>query len=306
MRVLAYFVVAFAAACAPVASSPDASSPDPALPDAAETPDGAAPSIGGDRPVKIVVPSTYDGKTPLPLVVVLHGYGASSAIQELYFQLAPVAEARGFLYAVPDGTPDATNKKFWNATDACCNFGKVPVDDSAYLAKVVEQIQAAYAVDPKRIFFFGHSNGGFMAYRMACEHADKVAAIVSLAGAMVNDAAKCNPSEPVSVLQIHGDADQTVSYGGGAFYGATYPSAATTIAGWVSRDGCSPTVDLTSPPVDLEPTIPGAETLIRRYVGCKAKTGVELWTVQGGAHIPSLNAEFRTRTIDFLLSHAKP
>ncbi len=303
MRRVVSLLLVCASACSQTGSPPAAAATDAGDPPAA---DAATVVIGGDRPVKLVVPSRYDGKTPMPLVVLLHGYGASGAIQEIYFQLAPVAEQRGFLYAIAEGTPDANGKKFWNASDACCNFGKIAVDDSAYLSTVVEQIQAAYAVDPKRIFFVGHSNGGFMSHRMACDHADKVAAIVSLAGAMQADVTKCKPSEPVSVLEIHGNADETVSYDGGLFYGAAYPSAKTTASDWVTLDGCSQAADAPSQPLDLESTIAGAETLISRYGGCKANAGVELWTIQGGTHIPSLTADFRTATIDFLLAHPKP
>ena len=64
-------------------------------------------------------------------------------------------------------------------------------------------------VDPYRIYVAGHSNGGFMSYRLACTHADRIAAIVSLAGATFDTPADCSPTEPVAVLQIHGTADDT-------------------------------------------------------------------------------------------------
>jgi membrane protein implicated in regulation of membrane protease activity len=57
------------------------------------------------------------------------------------------------------------------------------VDDSTYLHRLLDAVKSAYRVDPTRVYFVGHSNGGFMAYRMACEHATEITAIVSLAGA---------------------------------------------------------------------------------------------------------------------------
>ena len=267
---------------------------------------GGAPTIGGDRPVKLIVPESYDGKSAVPLVILLHGYGASGFFQEAYFKLTAQAEERGFLYAIPEGTSDAAKNKFWNAGDSCCNFGKIDIDDSAYLAKVIDEISAAYKVDPKRVFFIGHSNGGFMSHRMACEHADKVAAIVSVAGAMLEDLTKCKPSEPVSMLQIHGDADETVLYDGGDFSGAKYPSARTTVLDWASLNMCSTTVDGSSPPLDLENKLSGAETVVERYPKCTSPTAVELWTIKGGSHIPNFGPEFAKRSIDFLLTHPKP
>ncbi|MFD0744981.1 alpha/beta hydrolase family esterase [Phytohabitans flavus] len=132
-----------------------------------------------DRPFSLHVPSGYDPATKAPLVVVLHGYTSSGAEQEEYFQLKGESDRRGFLYAMPDGTVNHEKHHFWNATPACCDFFDSGVDDSGYLIKLADAVAAKYAVDPARVYFVGHSNGGFMALRMACEHADRVAAVAS-------------------------------------------------------------------------------------------------------------------------------
>ncbi len=150
----------------------------------------------------------------MPLVVLLHGLGSSGATMEEYFQLQPLAESKGFLLALPDGTKHADGARFWNATDACCGFGST-VDDVAYLGSVIDEVEGARNVDRSRVYVMGHSNGGFMSYRMACDVADRVAAIASVAGATWADPSKCTPSEPVSVLQVHGTADEGIRYDGG-------------------------------------------------------------------------------------------
>src|SRR5690349_20968850 len=76
------------------------------------TPDASCGSfdtgaIGGMRPVEVHVPPSYDPCTPMPLVIMLHGYTATGALEESYLQLTALADARGFLYVHPDGTPDA-------------------------------------------------------------------------------------------------------------------------------------------------------------------------------------------------------
>ncbi|MEO5727945.1 MAG: alpha/beta fold hydrolase [Byssovorax sp.] len=261
--------------------------------------------FGGDRPVDLHVPKSYACDKAAPLVILLHGYGASGAIQELYFNLTAESNKRGFLYAHPDGTKNSEGKQFWNATDACCNFEGSKVDDSAYISKLIEDVQAAYNVDAKRIYLIGHSNGGFMSYRMACEHSDQIAGFVSLAGAMNNDVAKCAAATPVSVLQIHGTADETVVYNGGKFGTATYPSAETSVADWVTINKCGATPDTSAAPLDLETTLAGSETKIKSYTGCQAGTGVALWTMDGGSHIPTISASFIPGVIDFLYAHPK-
>lgn len=269
-------------------------------------PDGP---LGGDRPVTPYVPSSYDPSRPAPLVVLLHGYSASGLAQEILFQFRQRADKDGFIYMYPDGTLDSTGKRFWNATDACCDFGGTGVDDSAYIEGLIKDAESRYNIDPKRVFVIGHSNGAFMAYRMACDHADTIAAAVSLAGAMYSDASKCKPSEPVSILQIHGSDDQTVYYDGGVFSdgdaNVSYPGAKTSVADWAKLDGCSPTPKAGAA-LDLSDKVPGAETTVQTYSGCKRDTTVGLWTMQGEGHIPAINDAWRDDVIDFVLSHPKP
>ena len=110
---------------------------------------------------------------------------------------------------------------------------------------IIDAVKAKYSVDPKRVFVLGHSNGGFMSYRMACDHADTIAAIASLAGATFDDPSMCKPSEHVSVLQIHGTADQTIKYTGDQIIGHTYPGAEKSVATWAKYDGCTGTLGIT-------------------------------------------------------------
>jgi polyhydroxybutyrate depolymerase len=212
----------------------------------------------------------------------------------------------GVIVVYPDGTKDAGGSSFWNATDACCGFGRATVDDSAYLMAVVDKVTSDYRVDPKRVYFTGHSNGGFMAYRMACEHADRVAAIVSLAGATFADAVACAPTQPVSVAQVHGTNDAVISFSGGQIAGHAYPSAGVTTQTWADYAHCGSPLSVTGRTLDIDPTIDGAETVVRSSTGCPAGVGVELWTIDGGLHSPTLSTAFGTAVVDFLLAHPKP
>lgn len=265
---------------------------------------GELPPIGGDRPVDVTVPENLAPGAKAPLVILLHGYGVSGLVEDLYMGLRPLSKSMGFFYAVPTGTIDSQGSYFWNATDACCNFDGSTVDDSAYLAGVIDEILARYPVDPKRVFLVGHSNGGFMSYRMACDHAGKIAAIASLAGGMWLDPSKCKPSEPVHVLQIHGTDDDTVPFDGQA---GAYPGAEGAVQSWATLDGCALTADTGAPPLDLDTKIDGAETTVERYTqGCQAGGSAELWAIQGGSHIPQIADGFRQSVVGFLLAHPKP
>lgn len=262
--------------------------------------------FGSDRPVTIQVPKTYDAQRPTPLVVILHGYGADGFFQEEYLGFPPLVDSEGILMIAPDGTIDATGNRFWNATPACCGSGGPVVDDVGYIRGLIADISRDYNVDSRRVYLVGHSNGAFMAHRMACEDAHEIAAIISLAGATFEDAAACKPSEPLSVLDIHGDADTEVFYQGGQIDGVAYPSELETMAHWQVYDHCAPGLVTDPVSLDLDFQLAGSETEVQRFTGCARGTDVELWTIHGGAHIPSLSKRFRTYAWQWLSDHPKP
>jgi polyhydroxybutyrate depolymerase len=264
----------------------------------------ASPLIAA-RPYAVTQPSKYDPNVPTPLVVLLHGYTYTAKVQDDYFKVSALAEKKTFLVALPEGTKDSLKNQFWNAGDACCDFYKSGVDDVAYLHAVIDDMKARFNVDPKRVYVVGHSNGGFMAHRLACDLADDIAGIVSLAGAVDSDPTKCNPSSPVSVLEVHGDADGTVAYGGGSLIAGLppYPSARTTIATWAGKNGCDGMLTPSGEKLDLESGIPGDETTVARYA-C-AKGAAELWTIAGGTHVPSFQPTWAERFYAFLEAHPK-
>ena len=265
--------------------------------------------FGGSRPTTLYVPTTYSDGKAAPLLILLHGYSAAGLLEDYYLSLRAGAESHGMLYAHPDGLLDSTNHRYWNATDACCAADPVKADDSKYLSALVGEISARYKVDPKRVYFAGHSNGAFMSYRMACEHADLIAGIMSLAGETWLDATRCAPSAPVAVLQVQGTADEVISYDGGTndLTGAAYPGAKATVAAWAAYNGCSPTADTSATALDLESLLPGAETTVTKNAsGCRANGQVELWSIQGGLHVPKFGPAFVPAMLDWLLAHPKP
>lgn len=314
--------LALLSACSSNAVQTDAASPDVALTQDAATTDAPAavdaPAAATDtgyapsprvveRPYMHRVPSTYDPATPIPLVVLLHGYGASGSVQAAYLTLLAAVPTENFALAYPDGTLDSSGRRFWNATDACCDFERRGLDDVGYIDAVIDDMRAQYNIDPRRVFLIGHSNGGFMAHRYACERADRIAGFVSLAGAAWSDPMRCAPSRPVAMLQVHGTADSVIRYpgGGGVISGAgSYPSARASTEQWATHNGCG-ALAATPETLDLESTVAGAETRVDRAAGCTAG-GAELWTLQGGSHIPTFGPEWSRALGRWMAAHPAP
>jgi polyhydroxybutyrate depolymerase len=281
--------------------------PAPSLPPARAVAPDAFIDVGRG-PIPVHVPAGYDGSTPTPLVILLHGYTNTGQEVEDWMQFASLVDEHGFLYVYPTGTSDFLGNPFWNATDACCNLFGSGVDDSTYLRDVIEEMRTLYNVDDRSIHFAGHSNGGFMSYRMACDHADVVASIASLAGATYLDPADCTPVAPVHALQIHGTSDAVIGYGGGCIpLGGCHPGAVQTTETWAAYDGCSPVGTPQPGTLDIDADIPGAETQVVRYAdGCVPGGSAEIWTIPGGPHSPNLSADYNDLVIEFLLGHPKP
>ena len=260
----------------------------------------------GKRPFTAVVPSTYQKSIPAPLVIVLHGYTSSGEQTAGYLQLDAVANKKGFIYVAPNGTLDEATARFWNATDSCCNFYKSKVDDGAFLKGIIDTVSKSYSIDKKRIYVIGHSNGGFMTNVMGCRYSTQIAAIASFAGELYKDSSKCKPTSPLSVLQIQGTQDETINFNGGAIGGNKYPGAEETISDWAKYNKCAPVKNALGIKRDIDSSIAGSETVTSAYKNCAKGVGVELWSVVGGAHVPTLTKDFSAQLFDWLYAHPKP
>jgi polyhydroxybutyrate depolymerase len=279
----------------------------PPLPDDPATTLG----LGAGRPADVRVPSDYDPNVEYPLVVLLHGFGASGGVQNIYFGLSNQVTALGFILVIPDGTPNSNGERFWNATDACCDFEGQAVDDVGYIRGLIEEASANYRVDPRRVYMFGHSNGGFMSYRMACDAPDVVTAIASLAGSTYLDPADCASESPVSVLQIHGTADDVILYDGDTSdvgeLVTGYPGAPESARRSAERAGCDVDAATAGAELDIDNSLDGAETSVLDYaVGCDRGVDAALWSINGGVHLPVVNrAAFSTAVLEWLLRHER-
>lgn len=265
----------------------------------------APTTIDSLRPASVTVPKDWAAKDKWPLIVLLHGYSVTGAIQDIYMGVSARASKLGFVAVIPDGTPDSSGKLFWNATPACCNFGGIKVDDVAYISGLIDKAIAELHVDPARVYIVGHSNGAFMALRLACEIADKVTAVASLAGAADIDLNKCAPSQAVSVLQIHGTLDAVIAYKGGSnLLAPPFPGAETTVLDWRTHDACSET-KTPMDDADYDSILAGNETKRTAWTDCKQGTRVDFWRIEGGAHIPTITDTFRDDLLQHLLARTR-
>ncbi len=251
--------------------------------------------IGADRPTELFLPSPDNSKELTGILINLHGYSGDSISQTNYTFLKESALAAGLAYIAPDGLKDGSGNRYWNASNACCDFAKTGVNDVAYIDGLIDEISKGYNLDKSRIYLFGHSNGHFMSYQYLCTSKNTVAAIAGLAGSMDSSPEQCS-GKSANVLHIHGDADATISYVGGAIFSQRYPSVDEVMQRWSNNNQCSAKPENK---MDLIAAMSGAETTSFPF-DC-SKGSLELWKLNGGVHVPVLDRGFANQVLQWLI-----
>ena len=209
-------------------------------------------AAGGDEGAYVrEVPPSYSGRTPLPVVIDLHGWGEQAVFQVQITKLGDYGAAHRFITITPQVTEPAL---VWRLDSS----GK----DVVFMGALLDTVEKTLCVDTNRIYVTGYSYGAFLTSTLACVYARRIAAVAPVAG--IQNPAGCHPSRPVPVVAFHGTADPFVPYLGGIgsaslklpapdgshrtlgqalgkkaskFKGPTIPD---NTAAWAKRNGCAP------------------------------------------------------------------
>ncbi len=221
-------------------------------------------------------PTYYDTTTKVPLIIAMHGGGGSAAQFESTSLLTPKADAARFAVVYPNGTAGLLGIRTWNGGGCCGHAVANNIDDVDFIRHVITHVTTDFRIDPARVYATGHSNGGIMAYRLACELSDRIAAIAPNAAAMM--VPSCAPGRAVPVLHLHSRLDTQVPITGGfgtGPAGVPFPTLASAMDQWVSINGCAtvPTVQVTA-----------GQLTRTTWEPCRAGTVVDLYVTEDGGH----------------------
>jgi polyhydroxybutyrate depolymerase len=265
---------------APESPSPDATSPAPATETPASAPVPTAQAgvyefteeFGGeDRTWRVYVPASLPAGVRVPLVIGLHGGLGSGEQFARNTRFDEAADGGAFIAVYPDGVG-----RTWNGGRCCGAAVRQDIDDVAFISALIDRMTTGFPADPARVYVTGHSNGGIMAFRLACELAGKITAIGVVAASL--ETGECSPARPVSVLLIHGDADENHPLEGGqgpeSISGVDFTSVADTMAVVSGGMGCSSATG-SETAGDLETTL---------WLGCPDGTAVAQVIVAGASH----------------------
>ena len=239
-----------------------------------------------DRQAELQYPADQGDDEILPLVIALHGYGGAPEYVNNYFQGPQSVTENRHLLLTPIGTENPEGKHFWNGPPACCDFYDQNIDDVGYLSSLIDTAVTHWGADPERVMLIGHSNGGFMSHRMACDAGHKIHTIVNFAGATYGDFSQCNLTGYPNIINAHGDADGVVDYNGGAFAGASYASSPGGAAFWAERSMCEEDSTLVGS-LDLVGADGTEETLDYEHRNCVRGNRVAHWKMVNVGHSPN-------------------
>ncbi len=271
---------------------------------------------GVERNYLLHVPPHLAPGRAVPLVLAFHGGGTHAWSMPGLTHFDPLADRDGFLVAYPDGLD-----RRWNDGREMST-----ADDVAFVRAVIEDIERAHDVDPRRIYATGISNGGFFSNKLACDLSGKIVAIASVAATMPEKLVSvCKPSRPVSVMYIQGSKDPLVPIGGGKVGFARgirdrgkSVSLADAAQFWRTEDQTA-----AAPAVENLPDRVDDGTHVRREVWSGGKDGTEVvvYTIDGGGHtwpdgpqylpklivgIASQNLDATSTIWDFFRAHSLP
>ena len=167
-----------------------------------------------------------------------------------------------------------------------------------FISELIDTLEAAYNIDPTRIYANGFSNGGAMVFALSCRLSHRIAAVGTVSAAQDQRPwSWCADSRPVPLINFHGTAD-LVPYNGGTVWASPrpFPGVLTWTANWARRNQCGPN------PIE---SLVAADVTRLEYTDCADDAAVVLYTIKGGGHqwpggkpLPAWMVGPATRSID--------
>ena len=161
------------------------------------------------------------------VIINFHGFGdcANAYVDSVgrASSLNSLADQAGFVVAYPQAMVRQKGDPYWEPGD---NGNNIEVNDVLFTRHLVEDIASKVSIDPSRVFAVGYSNGGVMAYDLACVASDLFPAVGIMSGVMLADT--CASSDATSIIHFHGIADYVIPLDGSG----EYPSVLENIEFW--------------------------------------------------------------------------
>jgi polyhydroxybutyrate depolymerase len=187
------------------------------------------------REYRYHLPSGQVPTQAAPIIVMLHGYLLDDAWAERTTGFDALADETGAIVVYPQGLADS-----WNAGGCCAQAQRLGSRDADFVHAIVADMAGRFEVDLHRVIIGGFSNGGMLAYQIACADANQLAGVLIVNGS--REVMHCSPAGPVAMVVLHSRGDRTVPFNGqhhSKKLGVGTPSVAASLQPFVDVDGCT-------------------------------------------------------------------
>lgn len=241
---------------------------------------GTLNSGGRERTYLLNLPPNYYQQSGFSLLIAMHGGGGEALQFEASSRLTEKANESSFVVVYPEGVKSTglLEARTWNA-GACCDYARDHnIDDVGFITALIDELGRKYKINLKKVYATGHSNGGMLTYRLACERSGKIAAIAPNGCTMV--APVCNPTRAVPILHMHSVLDTKVPYQGGFGTGVGTdavhcPSLDSVLNVWAQKNGCAAPAQI---------IVNNNQYKFTSWTGCTAGTAINYYLTQDGGH----------------------
>ncbi|HUS29934.1 MAG TPA: PHB depolymerase family esterase [Kofleriaceae bacterium] len=214
---------------------------------------------GAMRVARVHVPASYDPQKATPVVFDVHGRTQNASGEMSLSNSKAKSDAEGFIVVFPES---GTSPTAWNSGTCCDPASTNKIDDTAFMTKLLDEVEAKLCVDTKRVYMMGMSNGAYESQRIACELADRFAAVGPVAGLLLFQG--CAPSRPVPIMMVNGTADTLSQY-------QYVPQG---VDFWKAKNKCT----------TMQQSYQKGDVTCVTHGGCTGGADVVLCTVQDGGH----------------------
>ena len=250
-------------------SPPDAPSGVPCSP--AQPPDEGTTehritSEGTERSYVLHVPPGYDGRTRLPVIVLLHGVGDEPRNLLEATGMDELADDEEVIVVAPEGSGVVPAWNFRATSDD-------PPSDVAYVHELLDRVKDTICVDDRRVYAAGFSNGSTLTLALACEDSRDFAAFGAVSGQYYDP--RCDSAPPRPIIYFHGADDPVIPYSGAETIIGELPGVTEALTDWAEHNRCDllPSTSQVSPQVTLS-----------QWEGCAAGSEVSAYLLAGESH----------------------
>jgi len=240
------------------------------------------------RSYLVHVPPAYETRSPLPLVVAIHGAFETAKDMEKRSGFSDLADKEGFAVVYPNGFGLFGLLQHWNAGHCCGKAAADGIDDVGFLVEVIKDVKKRLPINPKRIYMVGFSNGGMLALRFAAEKTDTLSALATVAATIGSTTAgdeplwrMPNPVAPLPLIFFHGLADEAIPAQGGIspMRGGdlSFVSVGDSADFWIRNNSCHPD------PIIEE--IRNGAVHIQTWQMCRQDAEVMLYLMENWEHV---------------------